>query len=86
MFKRGLEAKVLEKEKLRYLQCLYINQDVLCFDVAVTQTVRRKEWGMEDDSYETPSRNMCRLQLLTRSESNLCAVGKIFPFFIPYIL
>ena len=53
----------------------------MCFDVAVTQTVRRKDWGMEDDSNETPSSNMCRLQLLTRSESNLCAVGKIFHFF-----
>jgi hypothetical protein len=35
---------------------------------------------MEDDRNEIPARNMCRLQLLTRSESNLCAVGKIFPF------
>jgi hypothetical protein len=57
----------------------------LRFDVAVTQPDRRKVWGMEEDRNEIPSRNMCRLQLLRRSDSNLCAVGNIFPFFVFHI-
>lgn len=58
----------------------------MCFHVAPTQTDGRTDWEIEDDRNETPSRNMCRLQLLTASESNLCAAGNIFSFFIPYIL